>query len=148
MPLAYKNVVIADDDQDDIQLFEEALKETCPDLNLTVATDGVKLINLLEEIPKPDVILLDLNMPIKSGKECLEEIRAKDEFDDVPIVILSTSNQKADIEDCLKKGANHYFVKPESFEGMKSIVANICTGQIGVRVQPIANSAKAKVLTS
>jgi CheY-like chemotaxis protein len=128
MPLPYKNLVIADDDDDDVQLFREALPEICSDLNLTVAEDGAKLIKLLEVIPTPDVILLDLNMPVKSGKECIVEIRAKDKFDHVPIVILSTSSHKADIEDCLKKGANHYFVKPSSLHDMKSIAFDICTG--------------------
>jgi CheY-like chemotaxis protein len=130
MPPVFKNLVIADDDQDDVELFQEAVVETCPDINLTVATDGAKLLNILEEIPKPDVILLDLNMPCKSGKECLVEIRAKDEFNDVPIVILSTSNHEADIDFCLREGANDYMVKPQSFEGMKSIIANICDGRL------------------
>lgn len=130
MPSAYKNLVIADADQDDIQLFQEAVEDTCPDLNLTVATDGAKLINLLDKIPTPDVILVDLNMPCKSGKECIEEIRAKNEFKDVPIVVLSTSNHKTDIKECLEKGANHYMVKPQSFDAMKSIVTNICNGQL------------------
>ena len=67
-------------------------------------------------------------MPCKSGKECLEEIRAKDEFNDVPVVILSTSSHKADIDYCLKNGANDYLVKPASFKGMKTIVENICSG--------------------
>src|SRR3954466_2420259 len=111
MPSAYKTLVIADDDRDDLQLFEDAVLETCPDMKLTVATDGAKLISLLHVIPKPDIILLDLNMPRKSGKECLKEIRAKDVFDDVPIVILSTSNEETDINYCLQNGANHYFVK-------------------------------------
>src|SRR4051794_15823414 len=134
MPPTYKNLVIADDDPDDIELFEDAVVDTCPDLNLTVATDGIKLIKILEDMPKPDVILLDLNMPTKSGKECLEEIRAKEEFKDVPIVILSTSSQKADIVYCLKNGANNYLVKPNSYEGMKKIVKAICDGEITYRM--------------
>jgi CheY-like chemotaxis protein len=128
MPPAYKNLVMADDDEDDVQLFQEALAESCSDHNLTIAADGAKLIKLLEVIPTPDVILLDLNMPLKSGKECLEEIRANDKFDNVPVVILSTSSQDADIQDCFKKGADHYFVKPPSLDGMKAIVLHICTG--------------------
>ncbi len=121
---------MADDDQDDVELFQCAVEETCPDLELTVATDGEKLINLLDEIPTPDAIFIDLNMPLKTGKECLEEIRTKDEFDNVPIVILSTSAQKADIDFCLNNGANHYFIKPHSYEGIKSIVENLCSGQL------------------
>ena len=128
MPSVFKNLVIADDDQDDVQLFQNALDDTYPNLNLTIATDGVKLLHLLQEIPKADVIVLDLNMPFKSGKECLQEIRAKDEFNNVPIVILSTSSRKADIQDCLQAGANDFLVKPQSYDDMKSIVTNICNG--------------------
>jgi DNA-binding response OmpR family regulator len=73
-------------------------------------------------------------MPLKSGKECLEEIRAKDHFDVVPIAILSTSSSKSEIDYCLKKGANHYFVKPKSFNGMKSIVTNICNWVLTKRI--------------
>ena len=128
MPSAIKHIVVADDDQDDVQLFKEAIVDTCPDINLRVATDGAKLLSLIEDAPKPDVILLDLNMPCKSGRECLEEIRAKEDFQDVSVVILSTSSQQKEIDDCLKIGANHYFVKPQSYEGMKKIAQTICTG--------------------
>ena len=128
MPPPYKNLVLADDDEDDLELFAEAVIETYPDLQVTVATDGAKLIKLLAKIPTPDVILIDLNMPRKSGKECLEEIRANDEFNKVPIIILSTSDDKADIDYCLKRGADNYYVKPYSFEGMKNIIVNICSG--------------------
>jgi len=123
-----KHIVIADDDEDDIAMFKNAVDEICPTLVVTVADNGVKLLAILNEIPKPDAILLDLNMPLRSGKQCLEEIRAKEDFDLVPIAILSTSSSKQEIDYCLKKGANHYFVKPNSFTGMISIVTNICNG--------------------
>ncbi len=129
-----KHIIIADDDKDDIEMFQDAVDETCPDLKLTVASDGAKLIKLLDTSPKPDVIVLDLNMPFKSGKECMEEIRTKDEFDNVPIVILSTSNQKTDIDYCLTHGANHYFVKPNTIGGIKSIVENFCNGELFISV--------------
>jgi CheY-like chemotaxis protein len=125
MPPEVKHIVIADDDEDDIELFKTAVVEVCPMVDVIVADDGVKLLKLLDKIPKPDVILLDINMPLKSGKECLEEIRAKDDFNVVPIAILSTSNSEREIDYCLKKGANRYFVKPRSFEGMKNLVTNI-----------------------
>ncbi|HEX8460855.1 MAG TPA: response regulator [Segetibacter sp.] len=121
-----KHIVIADDDFDDIEMFQSAVDETCPDIELTVANDGAHLLSLLETISTPDAILLDLNMPCKTGKECLIEIRTKSEFDDVPIVILSTSNRRDDIDYCLENGANEYIVKPDTFEDMKNIVQNLC----------------------
>ena len=126
----FKHIVMADDDEDDIEMFQSAVSETCPDLKLTVATDGAKLIKLLAKIPIPDAIFLDLNMPIKTGKQCLEEIRNKEEFDDVPVVMLSTSNLESEIDFCLNNGAHHYFVKPNSYAGLKSIVESICTGKL------------------
>ncbi len=123
---------MADDDQDDVELFQSAVDETCPDLILTVADDGEKLLKLLDGIPTPDAIFLDLNMPNKTGKECLEEIRNKEAFDEVPIVILSTSNQKSEVDFCLNNGANHYFVKPNSYSAIKNMVKNICKGKLSV----------------
>lgn len=139
MPLAIKHIVLADDDPDDIQLFQEAIINTCPNINLRITPNGVQLLKAIVEDPRPDVILLDLNMPCKSGKECLEEIRANEEFQDVPVLILSTSNQQKEIDDCLKRGANHYFVKPQSFDGMKEIVKTICSGSFSSRNQPLCN---------
>ena len=130
MAYPIKNIVIADDDPDDIEMFQCAVDETCPDLELTVATDGENLITILDSIPAPDAIFLDLNMPRKTGKECLEEIRTKEELNDVPIVILSTSNKKSDIDYCLKNGATHYFVKPHTYDGLKTIVENLCNGEL------------------
>ncbi|TDH24223.1 response regulator [Segetibacter sp. 3557_3] len=130
MPSQIKHVVMAEDDNDDIELFKTALNEECPDLELSVAEDGAKLIKLLGYISTPDVILLDLNMPCKDGKECLVEIRGKKEYDEVPIVILSTSSNKKDIEFCLSNGANHYFIKPNSYREVSSLVKNICDGDL------------------
>ena len=63
-----KYIVIADDDEDDVAMSKDAVNEVCPTLKVTVANDGVKLLYQLNKIPKPDAILLDLNMPKKSGK--------------------------------------------------------------------------------
>ena len=90
MTSLFKHILIADDDQDDIELFQDAVNEICPDLKLTIATDSEKLINLLSKIPKPGAIVLDLNMPLKSGKGCLKEIRNNYEFKDVSVVILES----------------------------------------------------------
>jgi CheY-like chemotaxis protein len=127
MPSTIKNVIIADDDQDDVDIFQEAVVEVSWNVNVTVANDGQKLFEILHKMPKPDAILLDLNMPRKSGKECLEEIRAIDGFSDVPILMLSTSNFKEDVRFCLEKGANGYYVKPQTFCGMLQIAKDICS---------------------
>jgi CheY-like chemotaxis protein len=68
MPTAIKHIVIADDDPDDVQLFQEVIVDTCPEIELRVANDGVELLNKIVEAPKPDLILLDLNMPVNQVK--------------------------------------------------------------------------------
>ena len=130
MALPPKHVLIADDDLDDLDLFESAILETCPDLTVTKAYDGVKLLKLLSTIPIPDAIILDLNMPLLGGKECLLKIRSQHQFKEVPVIIFSTSKQKSDIEYCLARGANHYIVKPDNYPALKLIVGKLCDGEL------------------
>ena len=125
-----KHIVIADDDHDDIEMFQSALTETCPDHQLAIAQDGTTLIELLSVIERPYAIVLDLNMPGKSGKQCLVEIRSRKELDGVPIIILSTSSQEGDIKYCLEEGATKYLIKPNSFPALKKIAMNICNGSL------------------
>ncbi|HEX8331126.1 MAG TPA: response regulator [Segetibacter sp.] len=120
------NIVIADDDVDDLELFQTALSEVYCNVNVTTAQDGDELINLLDELPIPDAIVLDLNMPKKAGLECLKEIRGNSDFADVPIIILSTSASPKDKNSCLEHGANLYFSKPDSYHEMKVIAQQIC----------------------
>jgi len=93
----YTNIFIADDDEDDLNFFQDAIKETCPSVELTTAEDGQVLLNKLESAPLPDVILLDLNMPFVNGKECLKVLRQNPQYNKVPILIYSTSNAKSDM---------------------------------------------------
>ena len=130
MPISIKHILIADDDQDDVEMFESAVLETCPDLQLTVAYDGEKLLSLLPKIPVPDAIVLDLNMPLVGGKECLVKIRSQCVFNNVPVIIFSTSRHQADIEYCLAKGANHYIVKPNTYSALRVIVEKLCEGSL------------------
>lgn len=109
------NVVLADDDEDDRELFAEAVSN--PETIVTTATNGKELMEMLEEMAElPDCIFLDLNMPEKTGKECLSEIRQNQKFDSVPIIIYSTSSSRRDIDETFALGANLYVVKPGSFK--------------------------------
>jgi len=121
-----KTIVIADDDDDDLELFQITASEICFGVKLIIVKDGLGLMRLLEAIPVPDIIVLDLNMPYKSGKDCLIEIRSKQKFDGVKVVILSTSDHSDDVTFCLSKGANDYFVKPSSIDDLKRIISAIC----------------------
>jgi CheY-like chemotaxis protein len=130
MRLQLKNVVLADDDREDIEIFQLALEETCPDIKLAVAEDGDDLLHLLSNTAVPDLIVLDINMPRKSGRECLKEIRSQKIYDGVPVIILSTSSHKDDISYCLSMGANRYFTKPPNFAEVKKLVEEICEGNL------------------
>src|SRR5438270_13790796 len=125
-----KNILLADDDRDDVEMFQDAIREVRADISLIVAVDGNKLMHLLTAIPQPDAIFLDLNMPIKTGKECLREIRSNTTYDHIPVIILSTSSEKSEMEFCLNNGANHYLTKPSSYDGITNIVRRLCEGTL------------------
>lgn len=120
-------VMLADDDKDDQHLFEEALDHTPVETDLTTADNGKELMEKLHdpEIPNPDIIFLDLNMPIKNGKECITEIKADDNLKDIPVVVYSTSNNEKDINDTYNAGANLYVSKPNSFTKIIFVLKNI-----------------------
>jgi CheY-like chemotaxis protein len=121
------HILLADDDLDDYQLLNEAFEHSGLQLDFSWAEDGDKLLSLLETGARPDLIFLDINMPYKNGIECLYEIRSKEEFAELPIVMYSTTNYKINIDACYKGGANLYVVKPNSFEEIVSMVKKICT---------------------
>ncbi len=110
-------ILYADDDKDDRELFQQALKDAHTDAKLTTVEDGDKLMKYLAQVDgqHPDIIFLDINMPCKNGKECLKEIRSKKELDEVPIVMFSTSSYKEDIDETFANGANLYVSKPVFF---------------------------------
>ncbi|MES2649256.1 MAG: response regulator [Bacteroidota bacterium] len=118
-------ILIADDDPDDLGLFKSALMEIAPHSTLLTAGDGVQLMQLLHSAEKPGLVVLDLNMPLKSGKECLYEIKQDPAYAKVPVVILTTSKRQADVEECLLKGVARYYVKPYSFNELKFIIKEI-----------------------
>lgn len=124
------NIVIADDDADDIEHFKNAVQELCPDVILTIATNGEELMEILHNNPLPDAVILDLNMPLKSGLECLKEIKGNKKFNTVSVIILSTSNSKSDRYECFSAGADHYSYKPFSYDGLKLIVKQLCDGEL------------------
>ena len=126
----YKHIILADDDTDDIELFQSAAKECNENIEIVTAKDGIKLIELLEKEERIDVIILDLNMPKMNGYECVKTIRQNKKYNTIPIMIFSTSSAKEDIEYCLETGADFYVVKPASFKGLKEIINDLNKGTI------------------
>ena len=116
--------MLADDDIDDCEYFKDALDEINYNVDLTVVNDGVQLMNTLLA-PKdfrPDLLFLDLNMPKKSGIECLEEIKSTKELNGIPIIIFTTSSDRTVINRMYENGAHHYIQKPNQFSGLKKVI--------------------------
>ena len=120
-------IILAEDDQDDQELFMEALSATNIPSEVTTVENGEELVNTLKDPaePNPDIVFIDINMPVKGGKEALEEIKSDQKLKDIPAVMLSTSNHPADIEETFNKGANLYIQKPSSFTGFILILKKV-----------------------
>ncbi|MBC7868067.1 MAG: response regulator [Gloeobacteraceae cyanobacterium ES-bin-316] len=120
-------ILLADDDADDRELFEEVLKDINPTIKLQPVEDGMHLMKMLqdESEPLPDLVFLDLNMPGKNGKECLQEIKKDNRLKDLPVIIYSTSCQPKDITDTHGIGAHLYICKPSSFAELIAVVKKV-----------------------
>jgi len=121
------NIILADDDADDRTLFEEAIDEIEIKTKLSLFNDGKALMDylLLPNCMLPEIIFLDLNMPIKDGLQCLTEIRENETLRNVCVAIYSTSSSEEDIEETFVKGANIYINKPNSFKALKKAVERV-----------------------
>lgn len=121
------HILLADDDEDDRTFFSEAIQELKMNNKLTLFKDGNELMDYLvhPDIRLPHVLFLDLNMPGKTGIDCLKEIRANIRFKDVSIAIYSTSSSEKDIEDTFIEGANIYITKPNDFSSLKKVIQEV-----------------------
>lgn len=121
------NVMLADDDADDRMFFGEALAATSIKHELTLFNDGFELMDYFSNAdnPLPHILFLDLNMPGKSGIQCLEELRAIPRLREMSIAIYSTSSADRDIEDTLGKGANIYIQKPSNFDKLRKVISHV-----------------------
>ncbi len=121
-------ILSADDDVDDQDFIDEALKITPFDHVFGRVPDGEKLLQFLNDLHRnnkefPDVILLDLNMPIKSGRDAIKILKSEDShFREIPVVILTTSNAAEDAKFCLQHGAELFLVKPTAFSDLVTIL--------------------------
>ncbi len=120
-------ILVAEDDADDQYFFQEALAVVCPErVEAHFLWDGAQLLRFLHEKARAgyrcELIVLDLNMQVKDGKTTLREIKADPDLADIPVVILSTSADPADIDDCRQSGAAAYYRKPGSFLGLIDVL--------------------------
>jgi CheY-like chemotaxis protein len=119
-------ILYADDDCDDHFFLRESISCTGLPADIVYLTDGDQVIHYLENNRDalPSLIVLDLNMPRLNGKQTLERLKTDNRFSDIPVIILSTSNNRTDKEFCTSRGAASYLVKPGHFEGYQEVVRN------------------------
>lgn len=124
-------ILLVEDSPGDVRLTREALKDAKVRNNLHVVPDGVEALAFLRrtgrhaDAPRPDLVLLDLNLPKKDGREVLEEIKADEGLKHIPVVILTTSQAEQDILESYRLRANAYVTKPVDLEQFLKVVKSI-----------------------
>jgi len=124
-------ILLADDDADDRMMASDALEESRLANDLRCVEDGEELMDYLHrrgrfappnEAPRPGLILLDLNMPRKDGREALKEIKAEPELRSIPVIVLTTSKAEEDIYRTYDLGVNSFITKPVNFESLVAVM--------------------------
>ncbi len=126
-------ILMADDDDDDFVLTKKALDESRLLNQLMRVADGEELLDYLnrrgkytaENAPRPGVILLDLNMPRKDGREALKEIKSKEELRNIPVVVFTTSKAEEDIYKSYQLGVNSFITKPVTFDNLTQVMMTL-----------------------
>ncbi len=125
------DVLLVEDSPGDVRLTREAFRAANSDIRLHVAMDGVEALEFLAQegsysnSPRPDLILLDLNLPRKDGREVLKHIRGDDNLKSIPTVIWTTSDAATDINQSYELQANSYLSKPVQLDKFQSVVRSI-----------------------
>jgi CheY-like chemotaxis protein len=118
-------ILYVDDDLDDRQLFVESLRSIDEQSLCATARDGLEALNYLKTHELPDIIFMDINMPIMDGKTCLANIRKNTRTSRIPVIIFTTSNNPGERGECESLGASEFIKKPVSYSAMKDIMASI-----------------------
>jgi CheY-like chemotaxis protein len=116
----FKTILLVDDDLDDHWIFREAIDEINKEIKCSTALNGKEALQLMKLSPPPDIIFLDLNMPVMNGVEFLTTLKTSDKYKSIPVIIFSTSIQPRDIQKTKELGANLYFTKPFEYKKLVS----------------------------
>lgn len=116
-------ILMADDDLDDYCLVKDAMMENGMHNDFRHVSDGDQLMDCLSRFPLPGVILLDLHMPGKNGRETLRDIKADPALRHIPVIVFTSSGDTEDIMECYRMGASSYIRKPDTFEALMKTVS-------------------------
>jgi two-component system, chemotaxis family, response regulator Rcp1 len=129
--LKFIEILLVEDNPIDVRLTKEALKESKMSINLHVVGDGASALKFLAQdgeyasVPRPDLIILDLNLPKKTGHEVLDHVKSEESLSRIPVVVLTASHADEDILKSYKLHANCYIVKPLDVDKFFRIVRSI-----------------------
>jgi len=124
-------ILLVEDNPGDVKLTRKALDRGKVLNNLHVVNDGVAAIDFLrqrgehEDAVRPDLVLLDLNLPRKSGREVLEEVKTDDQLKRIPVVVLTSSEAEEDVVQSYDRHANAYLTKPVDFDGFLDVIGRV-----------------------
>ena len=139
MPGRFKQravVLLVEDNPDDVIMIREAFEQSLTPIQLYVVSNGEQAIRFVQrtdaDAPRPSLILLDLNLPIRNGLDVLAELKSDTEFLSIPIVVLTTSQAPNDIQQCYSLHANAYIIKPPDFDGYADVIKQVATCFLGL----------------
>lgn len=143
-------ILMADDDDDDFVLTQKALRQGKLLNTLIRVNDGEELLDYLlkrgeyadKETIRPGVILLDLNMPRKDGREALREIKSNPDLSDIPVVVFTTSKAEEDIYKSYQLGVNSFITKPVTFENLIKVMQTLGKYWLEIVALPQHNGSK------
>ena len=124
-------VLLVEDNEADVRLTREALREAGEDVRLSAVGDGEQALAYLRrlegfaEAPRPDLVLLDLNLPRKNGLEVLDEMRADAGLTRIPVIVLTSSAARQDVDESYARGANAFVVKPQDLDAFVDLIGAI-----------------------
>jgi len=124
------NILLVEDSPSDVRLVREALKETAMSVQVTVARDGVEAMDYLRQaergaVSRPALVLLDLNLPRKNGREVLAEMKSSPNLRQIPVVVMTSSRSDEDIQQAYELNANCYITKPADLPDFVKVVRSI-----------------------
>jgi len=128
------DILLVEDNPADVEITLEAFRRSSTGARVSVCRDGEDALDYLFQrnrylrglnAPRPDLILLDLNLPRRSGLEILEQIKNHESLREIPVIVLTTSDRDEDIRRCYRNGANNYITKPVQFDDCVKLIATI-----------------------